>query len=249
MASVVEAGDADFQQKVIDQSRTVPVVVDFWAPWCGPCRSLGPVLEQLALQSGGKWQLVKVNVDHAPMLSSRFQIQGIPAVKAFVDGKQAAEFVGAQPRHQVEAWLKGFLPDPSEKIVSVAEAAELQGDLKSARAMYEKALKISPSSQPARQGLQRLDLMEGSSSADEAALSQRLKLEPLDVEAAGDLAELRLSRSDPDFAEPLIGIIESEDSEAGDLARKLLLGIIAPFDAGDPRVLKARKRLASVLYR
>ncbi|MGH2809618.1 MAG: tetratricopeptide repeat protein, partial [Actinomycetota bacterium] len=188
-------------------------------------------------------------VDHAPMLSSRFQVQGIPAVKAFVDGKQAAEFVGAQPKHQVEAWLKGFLPDPSEKLVSVAQAAELQGDLKSARAMYEKALKMSPSSQSARQGLQRLDLVENSSNADEAALSDRLELEPLDIEAAGDLAELRLSRSDPDFAEPLIRIIESEDSEAGDLARKLLLQIMAPFDAGDPRILTARRRLASVLYR
>ncbi|QXD16127.1 thioredoxin [Rhodocaloribacter litoris] len=99
-----------FQKEVLDKSRQKPVLVDFWAPWCGPCRVLGPTLEKLARESKGKWRLVKVNTDRHPELSMRYGVRGIPAVKLFVDGEVRGEFVGALPEPAIRRWLDEHLP-------------------------------------------------------------------------------------------------------------------------------------------
>jgi len=105
----------NFGVEVIEKSKTVPIVVDFWAPWCGPCKFLGPVLEDLAKEANGKWELVKVNTDENQELSVEYGIRGIPAVKMFDDGKVMAEFTGVLPRHQVERWLNENIPDERQK--------------------------------------------------------------------------------------------------------------------------------------
>ena len=105
----------DFNTEVVEYSKSKPVVVDFWAPWCGPCKFLGPVIEQLASESNGKWKLVKVNTDENPQLSQEYRIQGIPAVKMFYDGNVVAEFTGALSKHQIERWLEEHLPDKRRK--------------------------------------------------------------------------------------------------------------------------------------
>jgi putative thioredoxin len=99
-----------FQTQVLDKSHDKPVVVDFWAPWCGPCRVLGPTIEKLAKESGGAWRLVKINADKHPALMQRYGVRGIPAVKLFVDGEVSAEFTGALPEAQLKRWLDEHLP-------------------------------------------------------------------------------------------------------------------------------------------
>lgn len=105
----IEVSDADFDEKVVEMSKKVPVVVDFWAPWCGPCRMLGPILEKLAEEYEDRMVLAKLNVDSSPQKAQEFGVRGIPNVKMFKEGRMAAEFVGARPEAVVKAWLEESL--------------------------------------------------------------------------------------------------------------------------------------------
>lgn len=129
-----------FEKEVLERSKTVPVLVDFWAPWCAPCRALGPVLERLAGQANGRWELVKVNTEEHQDLAALFEIASIPAVKLFADGKVADEFVGALPEREIRRFLEKALPSPSAGQLAEAKKLLDEGSATRAAELLEKVL-------------------------------------------------------------------------------------------------------------
>jgi len=157
-----------FERDVLQASQKVPVLVDFWAPWCAPCRVLKPIMEKLAGEYQGKFLLAKVNSDEHPQLSARFGVRGIPNVKAFVDGKLADEFTGALPESGVRAFIDRLIPTPGEKLRRTARALVTQGDFDEAERHLRSALELEPANHALRLDLVELLLAKNShAEADE----------------------------------------------------------------------------------
>jgi putative thioredoxin len=162
----LDVGLADFAQHVLEESKQRPVVVDFWAPWCGPCKSLKPILEKLAAEYGGKFLLAKINSDENQELAARYGVRGIPSVKAFIDGEPVDEFSGALPESEVRAFLDRLAPSPVDELRRQAAEAHSAGDAPSALQWLADASRIDPDHVGVR--LDAAEIMLDLNEADEA---------------------------------------------------------------------------------
>jgi len=189
---VKDVTDRDFQREVIEKSRTVPVVVDLWAPWCGPCKQLGPLLERLAAEGGGKWILAKVNVDESPQVARALGVQSIPLVVAFKGGDIVTEFVGAQPEQVVRQFVERLVPDEAKRLVGEALQLAQRGDAAGAETRFREALERFPDSAPAAVGLAGLLATAGRSDDAMAVLDASTATGPAAAEIEQARAALRL---------------------------------------------------------
>jgi putative thioredoxin len=220
--AILDVGDADFAREVLDHSARVPVIVDFWAPWCGPCRQLGPALERAVAEQGGAVRLAKVNVDQSPGVARQFGVQSIPLVLAFKDRAPVAEFVGAQPEPVVRRFVASLLPSEADRLVREAGELFAAGQANAAEERLRAALEQDPRHPRALLGLARA--LGAAGRSDEAlALLERISAAPaaIEQEAARLAAELRTaSAPSADLAAQRARVAAAPD----DLAARLELG-------------------------
>jgi putative thioredoxin len=244
----IDVDQESFQREVLDRSRSLPVVVDFWAEWCGPCHALGPVLDRAASARAGKVILAKLDVDANSGLASEYGIQGIPAVKAFRDGKVASEFVGAIPPAEVERFFDSLVPSEADALVGSGDEASLRRALELEPGRADAALRLASLLHDRGEGDQALDVLEGVEGSFEAdGLAARIRLERAGGEPREALAMLAREEIEPAL-ERLIDAVENAEDGMREELRKVIVGVLAELGPEDPRAREYRRRLAAALY-
>lgn len=270
---VVDVSEQDFQQKVIDVSKKVPVIVDLWAEWCGPCKQLSPLLEKLAAEYKGRFVLAKIDVDANPRLSQMFQVQSIPAVFAVIGESAGPLFQGAIPEAELRQVIEEVLRIAAEQGVSGTIETQVQedvapvieeeqidprleaafnaiekGDFAAANNSYKEMLNQNPADQVAQAGLAQVGLLERASKLNPNDVLQKAS-DRKDFASQMDIADLELMKGNPGagFA-VLINAIKISSGEDRDKLRARLLELFVVVGDTDPEVIKARRDLASALF-
>jgi putative thioredoxin len=259
--NVIEATDENFERVVVEGSKERPVVVDLWAEWCGPCKTLGPILEKVATERAGAFLLAKLDVDANPMVASMFGVQSIPTVIAFRDGQPVTGFVGAYPEPAVNEFVDSLLPTEADLVAQEALAEADAGDVEAAEATFREALEKDPDNAEAKIGLGRILAERGELEAarelvrpllpdpeGERVMAITRVREWASVEGPGTLASARRLAAQGKWREAFDAMLAALQGDDRDEARAAMVDGFAVLGDDDPMVVEYRRRLASALF-
>ena len=255
-AAVIDVTEATFQTEVLERSLTTPVVIDFWAEWCEPCKQLSPVLEKLAHEGDGKWILAKVDVDANPRLAQMFRVQGIPMVFAVAGGQPVDAFSGVVPETQLRQWIDAVLKaggveveTPEDPRLDVADDAMMNGDLDAAEQAYKKILAESPADAAAEAGLAQVGLLRRVSGVSPSQALAAAQGHPDDVAAQTLAADIEVVSGQAEQAyKRLVDLARRTFGDDRERVRKHLVSLFTVAGPDDPAVASARRALASALF-